>query len=86
VIGRLREVEAFATGREVAGGAADPRSAVGDDPLAAWRAARADMMAVLGPAALASKGPGGARCKLTAAQLRALQAVLEPGLAFAVPR
>lgn len=28
---------------------------------------------------LASKGPGGARCKLDAGQLRALEAVLEAG-------
>jgi uncharacterized protein (TIGR03086 family) len=29
---------------------ADPRSAAGDDPVAAWRAARSDMMAALDPA------------------------------------
>ncbi len=40
-----------------------------------WRRA----LAAGGRAALASKGPGGARCKLTAAQLRELQAVLEAG-------
>jgi len=32
-----------------------------------------------GRAALASKGPGGARCKLTAAQLRELEALLDAG-------
>jgi uncharacterized protein (TIGR03086 family) len=57
VIGDLRAVEKYATWRDEAGSeeadtAADPRSAAGDDPLAAWRAARADMMAVLDPAAL----------------------------------
>jgi uncharacterized protein (TIGR03086 family) len=57
VIGDLRAVEAYATGRQEADGAADPRSAAGDDPVAAWRAARADMMAVLGPAALARPVP-----------------------------
>ena len=56
VIGRLREVEAFATGRQVAD-SADPRSAAGNDPLAAWRAARADMMAALTPAVLARPVP-----------------------------
>jgi uncharacterized protein (TIGR03086 family) len=35
----------------------DPRSAAGDDPLGAWRAARADMMAALDPAALARPVP-----------------------------
>jgi uncharacterized protein (TIGR03086 family) len=39
-------------------GADDPGSAVGDDPLAAWRAARADMMGALDPAALARLVPG----------------------------
>ena len=57
MIGRLREVEAFAPGLQVAGSAADPRSAAGDDPLAARRAARADMMAALAPAALARPVP-----------------------------
>jgi uncharacterized protein (TIGR03086 family) len=57
VIGDLRAVEAYATGRQEADGAADPRSAAGNDPVAAWRAARADMMAVLGPAALARPVP-----------------------------
>ena len=45
VISDLRAVEAYATWRdetdsEEADSAADPRSAAGDDPLAAWRAAR----------------------------------------------
>jgi len=62
VIGNLRAVEQYATWRDdpdpdEANGAADPRSAAGDDPLAAWRAARADMMAVLDPAALARPVP-----------------------------
>ena len=52
VIGDLRGIEAYATGRPLET-AADPRSAAGDDPLAAWRAARADMMAALDGAALA---------------------------------
>jgi uncharacterized protein (TIGR03086 family) len=57
VICDLRAVEAYATGRQEANGAADPGSAAGDDPVAAWRAARADMMAVLDPAALARPVP-----------------------------
>lgn len=40
-----------------------------------WRRA----LAAGGRAALASKGPGGARCKLTRAQVRELAAVLEAG-------
>jgi transposase len=40
-----------------------------------WRRA----LAAGGRQALISKGPGGARCKLTVAQLRELQAVLEAG-------
>jgi len=40
-----------------------------------WRRA----LAAGGRVALASKGPGGARCKLTLAQLRELQTVLEGG-------
>jgi transposase len=38
-------------------------------------------MASGGRQALGSKGPGGARCKLDAGQLRSLEAVLEAGLA-----
>jgi len=59
VIGDLRAVEALATGRDNEEGVnlAQPRSAAGHDPLSAWRAARADMMSVLGPAALARPVP-----------------------------
>jgi uncharacterized protein (TIGR03086 family) len=57
VIGALRTIEVLAAGRREAGNAADLRSFAGDDPLAAWRAARADMMAVLEPAALARPVP-----------------------------
>ena len=57
VIGDLRAVEAYATGRNEADSAVDPRTAAGDNPLAAWRAARADMMAALSPAALARPVP-----------------------------
>jgi uncharacterized protein (TIGR03086 family) len=57
VIGALRAIQARAAGRAVPEAAALPRSAAGDDPLVAWRAARADMMAVLGPAALARPVP-----------------------------
>jgi uncharacterized protein (TIGR03086 family) len=57
VIGDLRAVEEFATWRDESDGPAGPRSAAGDDPPAAWRAARADMMAVLDPAALARPVP-----------------------------
>jgi uncharacterized protein (TIGR03086 family) len=57
-IGDLRATEAIARGRYVEPGADDPGSAVGDDPLAAWRAARADMMGALDPAALARLVPG----------------------------
>ena len=57
----LRATEALAGGRAEESEAADPGSAAGDDPLAAWRVARADMMAALKPAALARlvPGPGG---------------------------
>jgi uncharacterized protein (TIGR03086 family) len=57
VIGALRAVEEFATWRDESDSPADPRPAAGDDPLAAWRAARAAMMAVLEPAALARPVP-----------------------------
>jgi uncharacterized protein (TIGR03086 family) len=57
VIGELRAVEAYATGRDEIDSPADPRPAAGDDPVAAWRAARADMMAALDPAALARPVP-----------------------------
>ena len=52
VIGDLRAVQEYATGRDQEDSAADPGSVAGDDPLAAWRAARADMMAALDPVAL----------------------------------
>lgn len=58
VIGDLRATEAMARGRYAEIEASDPGSAAGDDPLAAWRAARADMMAALDPAALARLVPG----------------------------
>jgi uncharacterized protein (TIGR03086 family) len=55
----LRETEALARGRYEENGAAEhPGSAIGDDPLAAWRVARADMMAALDPSALARLVPG----------------------------
>ena len=57
VIGALRAIQARAAGGPVPGAAAEPRSVAGDDRLAAWRAARADMMAVLEPAALARSVP-----------------------------
>jgi len=57
VIGNLRAVEAFATGSQEAADPAAPRSVAGDDPLAAWRSAREDMMAVLEPRALARGVP-----------------------------
>jgi uncharacterized protein (TIGR03086 family) len=57
VIGDLRAIEALATGRRETDRVAHPRSAAGDDPLAAWRGARADMMAVLVPAALVRPVP-----------------------------
>jgi uncharacterized protein (TIGR03086 family) len=59
VIGDLREIEAYATRRYTGDRADDdPRSAAGNDPLAAWRVARADTMAALDPAALARLVPG----------------------------
>jgi uncharacterized protein (TIGR03086 family) len=57
VIGNLRETEALARGRYTGIRADDPGPA-GDDPLGMWRLARADMMAALGPAALARFVPG----------------------------
>ena len=57
VIGDLRATEAMAAGRYEEIEAGDPGSAAGDDPLAAWRVARADMMAALDPAALAPNAP-----------------------------
>jgi uncharacterized protein (TIGR03086 family) len=58
VIGDLQETEALARGRYTKIRADDPGSAAGDDPLAAWRVARAGMMAALDPAALARLVPG----------------------------
>lgn len=58
MIGDLRETGALARGRYTETRADDPGSAAGDDPLAAWRAARADMMAALDPVALARLVPG----------------------------
>jgi uncharacterized protein (TIGR03086 family) len=58
-IGGLRETEKLARGRyEESESAEHPGSAIGDDPLAAWRRARADMMAALDPSALARLVPG----------------------------
>lgn len=57
VTGALRAIQARAAGTAVAEAAAQPRSAAGDDPLVAWRAARADLMAALGPADLARRVP-----------------------------
>jgi len=58
VIGDLRATEALARGRDEENEAKDPASAAGDDPLAAWRVARAGMMAAMDPAALARIVPG----------------------------
>jgi transposase len=63
-------VEAGASDREVA-----TRFRVTRMSVNRWRRA----LAAGGRAALASRGPGGARCKLTGAQVRALAAVLEAG-------
>jgi uncharacterized protein (TIGR03083 family) len=58
VIGDLQATEAIARGRYTESEADAPGRAAGDDPLAAWRVARADMMAALDPAALARLVPG----------------------------
>jgi uncharacterized protein (TIGR03086 family) len=59
VIGGLRATEALARGRyEDNEEPEHPGSAIGDDPLAAWRLARADMMAALDSSALARLVPG----------------------------
>jgi putative transposase len=63
-------IEAEASDREVA-----RRLRVTRMSANLWRRA----LAAGGRAALASKGPGGARCKLTSAQLRELEAVLDVG-------
>jgi len=57
VIGNLRATEAFATGRDDGDRDAHPVSAVGANPLATWRAARADLTAVLDARALARTVP-----------------------------
>jgi uncharacterized protein (TIGR03086 family) len=56
VIGDLRGVEGHAIGRYEEENP-DQRSAAGDDPLAAWRVARANVMAALDSAALARHVP-----------------------------
>jgi hypothetical protein len=63
-------IEAGASDREVA-----RRFRVSRMPVNRWRQA----LAGGGRAALASKGAGGARCKLTPAQVRELEAVLDAG-------
>jgi putative transposase len=63
-------IEAGASDREVA-----KRFRVTRMSANRWRRA----LAAGGRAALASKGPGGARCKLTPPQVRELQAVLDAG-------
>ena len=63
-------IEAGASDREVA-----RRFRVTRMSANRWRRA----LAAGGRAALASKGPGGARCKLSPAQLRELQTVLDAG-------
>ena len=63
-------IEAGASDREVA-----KRFRVSRMSANRWRRA----LAVGGRAALASRGAGGARCKLTPAQVRELEAVLEAG-------
>jgi uncharacterized protein (TIGR03086 family) len=57
VIGDLRSVEALAAGHQEADRPVHPGSAAGDDPVAAWRVARAEMMAALDPAGLARPVP-----------------------------
>ena len=63
-------IEAGASDREVA-----KRFRVSRMSVNRWRRA----LAAGGRAALVSKGPGGARCKLASAQLRELEAVLDAG-------
>src|ERR1700745_4062579 len=65
-------IEAGASDREVA-----RRLRVSRMSVNRWRRS----LAAGGRSALASKGAGGARCKLTPAQLRGLEAVLEGGAA-----
>src|SRR5690242_6400703 len=63
-------IEAGGSDREVAG-----RFRVSRMSVSRWRRS----LAAGGRAALASKGAGGARCKLTPAQLDELEAVLDAG-------
>jgi transposase len=63
-------IEAGASDREAA-----KRFRVSRMSVNRWRRA----LAAGGRAALVSKGPGGARCKLASAQLRELEAVLDAG-------
>ena len=59
MIGALRETEKLARGRyEATEQVEHPGSAIGGDPLTAWRLARADMMAALDPSGLARPVPG----------------------------
>jgi uncharacterized protein (TIGR03086 family) len=59
VIGGLRETEKLARGRDEPHEAPEhPGSAIGDNPLAAWRVARADLTAALDASALARLVPG----------------------------
>ena len=66
-------IEAGVSDREVA-----KRFRVSRMPANRWRQA----LAAGGRAALASRGAGGARCKLTEAQVRELEAVLDAGPAI----
>jgi transposase len=74
-----REQVRFATAELIEGGASDREVArhfrVSRMSANRWRRA----LAAGGRAALASKGAGGAKCKLTLAQLRELETVLEAG-------
>jgi transposase len=70
--GTMRYPDGGASDREVA-----RRFRVSRMPANRWRRA----LAAGGKQALASKGAGGARCKLTPAQLRELEAVLDAGAA-----
>lgn len=55
VIAGLMVVEARAAGRSLPATDPDWRDVAGEDPVASWRAARSDMMAVLNPDALARR-------------------------------
>ena len=58
VMGDLQAAEAFATGRDDGDRDAHLVFAAGDDPLATWRLARADLIAILDSGALARLVPG----------------------------